>query len=62
MSRFDSISIRKLSIQFDSRFFFITFSEYSFNTKIIDISKKWTVNKFTNGELIKKNKNHRPVF
>ncbi len=24
--------------------FLITFSEYSFNTKVIDISKKWTVN------------------
>ncbi len=42
MSQFDSISIRKLSIRFS--IFLIIFSEYSFNTKAIDISKNWTVN------------------
>ncbi len=36
--------------------FFITFSEYSFNTKAIDISKKMnSKHQFTNGELIKRN-------
>ncbi len=36
--------------------FLITFSEYSFNTKAIDISKKMnSKHQFTNGELIKRN-------
>ncbi len=38
----DSISIRKLSIRFS--ILFITISEYSFNSKAIDISKTITVN------------------
>ncbi len=54
MSRFDSISIRKLSIRFS--IFLITFSEYSFNTKAIDISKEMNSKyQFTNGELLKRN-------
>ncbi len=40
MSRFDFDS-QALDSILD---FFIIFSEYNFNTKAIDISKKWTVN------------------